>query len=200
MSERRLIERLLKGERSAFDAFFNDYHPKLYRFALRRLNGRRDVAEDVAQATICEALTSLSSFRGEAALMSWLCTICRRQISARCGREPIPESDLLIREESPEIRAALESMLAVQAEDPSHVAQLEQLRTAVVAALDYLPSAHAQVLRWKYIQELSVDEIASRLGRSSKAAESLLTRARESFREAFSALGADPSFTTTAIE
>jgi RNA polymerase sigma-70 factor (ECF subfamily) len=166
---------------------------------LRRLNDRRDIAEDIAQATLCEALKSLSSFRGEAALMSWLCTICRRQISARCGRESMYQSDLSLREETPEIRAALESLLVAQ-QDPAHVAQLEQLRAAVVAALDYLPSAYAQILQWKYIQELSVEEIAKRLGRSSKATESLLTRARAAFREAFSALGADASFTRGTIE
>jgi DNA-directed RNA polymerase specialized sigma24 family protein len=41
------------------------------------------------------------------------------------------------------------------------------------------------VLEWKYIQGLGVDEIALRLGLGYKAAESLLTRARNAFREAF---------------
>jgi DNA-directed RNA polymerase specialized sigma24 family protein len=42
------------------------------------------------------------------------------------------------------------------------------------------------VLEWKYIHELSVQEIAERLGVGYKAAESLLTRARAAFREGFS--------------
>ena len=41
------------------------------------------------------------------------------------------------------------------------------------------------MLEWKYIQELSVDEIAVRLGTGYKATESVLTRARQAFREAF---------------
>jgi DNA-directed RNA polymerase specialized sigma24 family protein len=41
------------------------------------------------------------------------------------------------------------------------------------------------VLEWKYIHGLSVDEIAERLDVGYKATESLLTRAREAFRDAF---------------
>jgi len=44
------------------------------------------------------------------------------------------------------------------------------------------------VLEWKYIQGLSVAEIATRLGTSMKAAESMLTRARLAFREGYSSL------------
>ena len=51
--------------------------------------------------------------------------------------------------------------------------------------LDYLPDNYGDALEWKYIQELSVQEIAARLKVSPKAAESLLSRAREAFRDAF---------------
>ena len=43
-------------------------------------------------------------------------------------------------------------------------------------------------LEWKYVDGLSVAEIGVRLGRSRKAAESLLDRARGAFRDAFAAL------------
>ena len=44
------------------------------------------------------------------------------------------------------------------------------------------------MLEWKYIHGLSMQEIASRLGATAKAVESLLTRAREAFRQGFTAL------------
>jgi RNA polymerase sigma-70 factor, ECF subfamily len=56
----------------------------------------------------------------------------------------------------------------------------------VQVTLDHLPARYADVLEWKYIQGLSVDEIAHRLGVGYKAAESLLTRARQAFRDGFS--------------
>ena len=55
-------------------------------------------------------------------------------------------------------------------------------------ALDRFPPHYGNALEWKYLDDVPVKEIAVRLGVSPKAAESLLTRARDSFREAFSAL------------
>ena len=54
----------------------------------------------------------------------------------------------------------------------------------VQRVLDHLPSHYADALEWKYIDEVSVQEIAQRLGVGAKAAESLLTRARRAFRDA----------------
>jgi RNA polymerase sigma factor (sigma-70 family) len=89
-------------------------------------------------------------------------------------------------EDDPEIRAALEALLASEPADPVHVTGRAQVRESILAALDYLPAPYGDILEWKYLRELSMGEIAQRLGRSPKAVESLLTRAREAFRESFS--------------
>jgi len=60
--------------------------------------------------------------------------------------------------------------------------------------LDLLPGNYSDALEWKYIDGLSVVEIAERLRLSYKAAESLLTRARQAFREQYSlAAGSRPT-------
>jgi RNA polymerase sigma-70 factor (ECF subfamily) len=186
--ERRLIARLLAGDPQAFDACFAVYFPKLYRFALRRVGGDVAAAEDIAQATLCRALESLPTFRGEASLFTWLCTLCRREMFLRGGgRSVAASSAVVVSEDDPHVRAALESLAAPDA-DPASAATVQQLRDAVLVALDYLAPEHARVLELKYIQELPVVAIAERLGRSPKATESLLTRARTAFRESFSLL------------
>src|SRR6187402_3132791 len=148
-NDRELVGRLLRGERAAFDEFFNEYYPKLYRFVKRRMPSDSAGCEDVAQATLCRALESLRGYRGEAALMTWLCTICRRELSARWR---------------------------------------ENRGWAAAPALDYLPAPYAEILECKYLRDMSIGEIARQMGRSSKATESLLTRARDAFREAFALL------------
>ncbi len=72
--------------------------------------------------------------------------------------------------------------------DPLRAANREQVRESILAALDYLPAPYGDILEWKYLRDMSMAEIARRLGRSPKAVESLLTRAREAFRESFSLL------------
>lgn len=187
-SDQELVGRLLLGERAAFDAFFNEYYPKLYRFAKRRRPEDAATAEDIAQATLCRALESLRGYRGEAALMTWLCTLCRREMSARWqeSRHWSPVSPLA--EDDPAIRAALESLLSSEQADPLRAVDRAQVRESILAALDYLPAPYGDILEWKYLRDMSMGEIAGRLGRSPKAVESLLTRARDAFREAFTLL------------
>jgi len=187
-NDQELVGRLLRGERAAFDEFFNEYYPKLYRFALRRMPRDASGSEDVAQATLCRALESLRTYRGEAALMTWLCTLCRREMSARWRENRFwAESPALI-EDDPQVRAALESLLAAEQADPLLATNREQVRESIRTTLDYLPAPYAEILECKYLRDMSVREIAQHMGRSPKATESLLNRARDAFREAFALL------------
>ena len=77
-------------------------------------------------------------------------------------------------------------LAALATDDPDLELQRRELSTFVQLTLDHLPGRYGDVLEWKYLQEMSVDEIAERLGVGYKAAESLLTRARAAFREGFS--------------
>ena len=187
-TDRELVDRLLRGERTAFDQFFNEYYPKLYRFVRRRMPRDAAGAEDVAQATLCRALESLRGYRGEAALMTWLCTICRREMSARWQENRLYADAPALAEDDPQIRVALESLLAAEQGDPLLATDREQIGQSIRAALDYLPAPYAEILECKYLRDMSIGEIARQMGRSPKATESLLTRARDAFREAFALL------------
>jgi RNA polymerase sigma-70 factor (ECF subfamily) len=187
-SDRELVDRLLRGDRAGFDAFFHEYYPKLYRFVRRRLPHDAAGAEDIAQATLCRALESLRGYRAEASLMTWLCTLCRREMSARWEETRAWSAAPRLAEDDPAIRAALESLLAGEQGDPLRCAGREHVRESILTALDYLPAPYGDILEWKYLREMSMAEIAQRLGRTPKAVESLLTRAREAFREAFGVL------------
>jgi RNA polymerase sigma-70 factor (ECF subfamily) len=125
----------------------------------------------------------LGSWRGEAALFTWLCTICRREICAwekRTSRRAI----VSIADDDPGFRAALES-IAAAADAPDEGLKREDTGRIVQLVLDHLPPRYSRALEWKYLEELSVEEIAGRLQCTPKAAESLLTRARDAFRDAF---------------
>lgn len=179
----RLVRRLLNRDEAAFEEFFEAMYPALYRFALARLDGRREAAEDVAQTTLYRAIGKLKTYRGEASLLTWLCTFCRHEIYAyakahRHVAQIVPIDD------APEIQAALESLHAVDSTNP-HVA-LDRLQQAslIQRVLDQLPAHYGSVLEWKYIEELPVQQIAARLGIRLPAAESLLARARRAFRDA----------------
>ena len=187
-SDRALVKRLLRGDEAAFEEFFACYFPRLYRFALARLGGDEDAAEEVVQATLCRAVAVLKTYRGEAALFTWLCTLCRHEMGAhlrRVARERPAREPL---EESPETRAALESLAAALEDGPEDDLRRKEVARVVQNILDYLPAAYGDALEWKYALGLPVKEIAARLGLSPKAAESLLTRARQAFRREFTSI------------
>lgn len=176
---------MLAGDETAFEEFFEGHFPRLYRFALPRVGLDGDAAEEVVQSALCKALSALGSFRGEGALFSWLCTFCLHEIAAhwrRAGREPQPAGLI---EQAHEARGGLVAIadgpLGPGAAGPE---RLEASRR-VHETLDRLPSRYGDVLEWKYMEGLTVDEIAARLRIGVKAAESLLTRARLAFRRAF---------------
>jgi len=197
-ADKALVARVLAGDQGAFDDLFHQYFDRLYRFALVRLRHDADLAEDAVQQTLCKAMENLRSYRGEAALFTWLCQICGNVITdsyrARDG-----ESERSIPfEDSEEIRAALELLGAPNLEDPVHSARRAEVGRIVQLILDHLPGRYGDVLEWKYVQGMSVNEIAERLHVGPKAAESLLTRARDAFREGFAALRGSASMMGTS--
>jgi RNA polymerase sigma-70 factor, ECF subfamily len=189
-NDRVLVRRMLASDEAAFECFFDTYAPGLYRFAIARLDGNEDAAEEVVQATLCRAIAKLPTYRGEAALFTWLCTFCRHEISAHYERVGRTRHETPLIEEAPDVRAALESLGAASADGPHERLRRQELARLVQMTIDYLPDRYGDALEWKYIQELSVHEIAARLKISPKAAESLLSRAREAFRDAFAAVHA----------
>jgi len=185
--DRHLAHRLLEGDEAAFERFAADYLDRVYRFALRRLDHDELLTQEIAQSTIVKAIEKLDTYRGEAALFSWICSICRSEISGhfkRLRREPLIEAV----DERPDLKAVVES-LADESAGPADELDRQESTRLVHQALDGLPARYGRALQWKYLEGLSVKEIADRLEVGPKAAESILTRARDAFRNAFLKLG-----------
>jgi RNA polymerase sigma-70 factor (ECF subfamily) len=186
--DRAVARRILGGDEEAFRELFDRFFPRLYRFVLPRLRGDADAARDVVQQTFCNAIERLDSYRGEAGLYTWFCQICRNVLADHYRRQGRGSGRVVLLEDEPNARAILESLAAPAADEPEAGVLREQVHRIVEATLDALPGRYGDALEWKYIDGLSVQEIADRLRVGPKAAESLLTRARESFRDAISGL------------
>ena len=186
--DQQLVQRLLAGDERAFAAFFAEYFPRIYRFALPRLSRDEDLAKDVVQATLIKAIRGLAGFRGDSALFTWLCQICRREIVDQLRKLRRRSQQVVLIDDSPEVRAVLESIEAPQSTEPSYAQSAADLQRIVHAVLDRLPARYGEALELKYIEGRSVEEIGDRLGIGQTAAQSLLARARIAFRDGMEAV------------
>jgi RNA polymerase sigma-70 factor (ECF subfamily) len=186
--DRAVARRILAGDEAAFRELFDRFFPRLYRFALARLNRDQETARDVVQQTFCNAIERLESYRGEAALYTWFCQICRNVITDHYRRRQRGSEREVLLEDQPNVRAILEALAASAEDEPDTGVWRQQIHRVVEATLDALPGHYGEVLEWKYLDGQSVIEIARRLELGPKAAESMLTRAREAFRVAITDL------------
>jgi RNA polymerase sigma-70 factor (ECF subfamily) len=174
---KRLHESLQKRDAAAWDEFYEEHVRALYGFVSRLVRGDPQTAADVFQDTWLDAISHIEQFdpkRGE--LHCWLFGIARRRVALH-WRQRLSRGDTA---------AAARAEIPVEVLDGALVPDdvIEHLEQAAVvqASLLALPAERRQVLVDKYVDELSVSQIAVRTGKSPKAVESLLSRAREQFR------------------
>jgi RNA polymerase sigma-70 factor (ECF subfamily) len=128
----------------------------------------------------------LAGYRGEALLFTWLCQICRNEMAAVFRERRLDADNEVPIEDNPAVQAALASLSLDLGPEKSQ--SEDEIARFVRVTLEYLPTNYASALEMKYIQGCSVDEIAGYLKVSNKAAESVLSRARDAFREGFRSL------------
>ena len=185
-NEAELVRRVLAGERAAADELFELHFRPLYEFAHYRLGGQTAEVEDVVQDTFVVALESLGRFDGRSTLQTWLAGIAKNKIrSLRRKHRPMALSDAL-----EAAQGEIDNWLASIDEEtlPGWVLEQRETRDLVGATLAQLPLDYRDALLSKYVEGETTAQVALRAGRSAKAAESMLTRARIAFAGVFTLL------------
>lgn len=174
-SERALRFAELCADQRSFREWYDRALPVVYGFVLARCAGDEPTARDVTQEAFLAAVRQRDRYRGDAEPTTWICGIARHKLLDHFRR--------IAREDKQRLRL-LEGGGALGPPVTS-VEDHSDLRHAVLAALQHLNEAQRAVLTLHYLEGMSMREIAHALDRSESAVESLLTRARESFRRAY---------------
>lgn len=172
--EAHLVTDVLRKDRKATAEFISRCSDWIYPFLCRRLLPRTDMVEDLMQETLISAWQSLPSFRGEAGLRPWILGIARHKVEDHY-RKRIREAELLEDDSG-----------TAEPAQPAHI--LENLQVAadeeqVEKTLASLPETYALALIWRYRDGKSLRDMAEATGKTEKAIERLLARARESFKK-----------------
>lgn len=170
-----MLAAVLQKDRKAAAEFVSRYADPIYAYVWRRLAPATDLVEDVVQEVFLAALDKLHTFAGESTVLGWLLGIARHKVEdvyrARLREpEPLGERDLELADAHPTGPRFDEQIDAARAaEKTRHV-------------LARLPAAYGAALRWRYWDKCSLKEMATQTGRSEKAMERLLARARAQFK------------------
>jgi RNA polymerase sigma-70 factor (ECF subfamily) len=175
----RELRRTFASE-AAFRDFFDRSLPRVYGYLFHRCQGDHAVAEDLAQATMVEAVRHHDRYDGRADPVTWLIAIARHKL--------VDHYRELERQERRRMRLVVRELQV----DPDDAAWRDvDEREALYAAMRRLTTAQQAVLVLHYADGLPVREVARQIGRSEGATESLLTRAREALRAAYGEAGDD---------
>ncbi len=178
--EGRLLQGLLDSSPEAHAELYERFAPRIQRFAVARLPEDPETAEDIAVQTVIQAAKDIRRFNPKrSTLSSWLYGIARRRIIKELRHKTrlksVPASAQIRLESAPE-------MASGQDLSESVAARIDAQRR-IAAVTQILSDMEMEVLILNCIDELSLREIGSIVGRSERAVHSLLHRARQKARE-----------------
>lgn len=174
-----LARRTAAGDQAALKILYERYANPLFAFICHYLSGARADAEEVWQDTLFVALRSLNNYRGQSRFFTWICGIARNKIADRLRSRGQPAV----------FSEVSNKQLASLLQDgplPDEILVQRETCLRVVEVLMALPEDYRRALTARYADQRSVEEVAQLLGKSYKATESILSRARAAFRDLLS--------------
>lgn len=169
LNDEQLILRAKQGELPAFEALVRRHQQPLYAFVYRMVQNPAD-AEELCQQAFVRAWQRLAGFKGRSSFKTWLFQIAiNLTLNFRTRRRPAEPLD--------------ELQPADPATEPQHRYQERRQAELIRQALFQLPPDQRTALVLRVYENLSYQEIARLMGRSVRAVDSLLVRARTRLRE-----------------
>jgi RNA polymerase sigma-70 factor (ECF subfamily) len=155
----------------AFTELYRRYVCPIYR-RIRSQVPSDAVAEDLTAHVFFKALSSVESFRGEGSFSSWIYKIARNSVLTwRERRDMAVHLDELPDEEDP-------------APTPASLVLVREDQDLVRRTVAKLPPAQREAVTLRYLQELSIGEVAKLTKRTAGAVRILLHRGRLRLRRA----------------
>jgi RNA polymerase sigma-70 factor (ECF subfamily) len=177
-----LLDAVLKKDRKATAEFVSRYADPVYGYISQRLAPRADLVEDLVQEVFLVALQKLDTFAGKSSVLGWLLGIARHKVEdlyrARL-REPEPLS-------ATEDASNSDPVTLPAFDELIDRARAQEKTQRILARL---PEVYGLALLWRYWEDHTTREMAAQTGRTEKAMERLLARARAHFRRLWESEG-----------
>jgi RNA polymerase sigma factor (sigma-70 family) len=176
--ERSMVKRVVAGDRSQFEKLMRQHNRRLYRVARAALRDDAE-AEDALQEAYLSAFRSMSHFRGDSTLSTWLSRLVLNECLGRLRRGARRQKVIPIVSTGNEMDAVAEPESA----RPDRILARRQMRALLERKLDQLPENFRLVFVLRSVEELSVEETARSLGIAEATVRTRYFRAKSLLRE-----------------
>ena len=192
----QLARGLRAGSAEAWNALYDAFAEAVWRSVARRVGPHAAEVADIVQETFLAAARSARTFDpARGSLWSWLSGIARRQAALHFRRKQTRPAaggsdvgNTLRGVPATAASANLLDWLDGRAAEPVDLLAAAETAAAVRRALGQLPLDYETLLVGKYMDGLSLEELAEDDDSTASAISSKLARARRAFREAFEKL------------
>jgi len=174
--EKKLVKKILQGERKSLAYFYNFYKKPLFSFIGKRIENTED-AEEIMQDTLLSALEGFRDFGFRSSLFTYLCGIAKHKVIDHYRKKKITKIFLS--------KVADPDNFLFTLLSPEQMLDESMLRQKIAGTFRLIKPRYERILKMKYIYGYSVAEIAGKLSITFKSAESSLFRARKAFVKAY---------------
>lgn len=172
-----LVEAALAGSASAYEQLLKEYRKSMYHMVLKMVRDADD-AEDLTMEAFAKAFRHLPRYRPDYAFSTWLFRIATNHCIDFMRRKRLKTSSL-----SAALDLADGDTMLLDARDqnlnPQEALIRQQRMELVQRAVDLLPPKYARLVRLRYFDELSYEEVAQELKAPLGTVKAQLFRARE---------------------
>ena len=179
-SDKKLVKRVQKGDKGAFDLLVLKYQHKIVNLVMRYVRDP-EVALDITQEAFIKAYRALPRFRGDSAFYTWLYRIAvntAKKTLLERKRDPLVFESAMVSTDEGEEPSRAENELS-NGETPEAVLASKEIAATVNAAIDALSEDLRQAIVLREIEGLSYEEIADVMNCPIGTVRSRIFRARE---------------------
>ncbi|MDB2384937.1 RNA polymerase sigma factor [Polaribacter sp.] len=182
MGEQEFIEKLRAGKQSAFSRLLEDYQQKVFNTCLSFVPNKED-AEDVAQEVFMEVFRSVTKFKGNSKLSTWIYRIatnkCLEFIRKKNAKKRFAFMQTILGNDIPIDKTSY----FTEFNHPGIVLENKEKSATIFKAINTLPESQRVVFTLAKIDGKSYQEIVEITGKSLSSVESVMFRAKKTLQQ-----------------
>jgi RNA polymerase sigma-70 factor (ECF subfamily) len=179
LSDSEVIVIIIAQNRGAYKELFSRYQKKLFTY-IYHLVGNREETEDILQNVFSKTYRNISHFDTSRKFSSWIYRIAHNEavnfLKRKSKRYTVSWEDILTSKDK------LDS--ASGEELPEEKMEHQEIAKRIDDAIEKIPAKYQQVLKMRYFQEYSYEEISRKLGKPLNTVGTLINRAKHKLLEA----------------